>query len=288
MVTMPEFRYVIVDVFTHQPLAGNPLAVFTDAVGLTPAVMQALARELNLSETTFVLPAESTGTARVRIFTPRAEIPFAGHPTLGTALVLAERMQVDELTLELPVGHVSVSIEREGDRPARGWFRRPAPTPLEFEETTQLHSALGITQTATPTVLYDNGMKHAVVHVKSEVELDALQPDLSAMARVSVDTVDVFAAQDHRARLRVFAPAHGVPEDPATGSAAAPVLCHLIKYAAFDPGATLSIRQGERMQRPAQLRVRYASTEPTLIEVGGDGVTVGEGVFRLPTQSPQT
>lgn len=283
---MPTLRYVVVDVFTSHPLAGNPLAVFTDARGLAQDVMQALARELNLSETTFVLPAESGGTARVRIFTPRAEIPFAGHPTLGTALVLGEPVEAQMLTLELGVGHVPVVLERQADRVVGGWFTRPAPLPVAFAHTDALLGALGVQQTASPVVVYDNGMRHAAVHLASHAQVSSLRPDLSALSRVLIDTIDVFAFEGQEALLRVFAPSHGVYEDPATGSAAAPVFLHLVEHASFDPEATLSIRQGEHLTRPSLIQVRQSSSSANgskLIEVGGAGVIVARGEFSLPS-----
>lgn len=281
---MPALRYVLVDVFTDRPLAGNPLAVFTDARGLTQDTMQSLARELNLSETTFVLPAETGGTARVRIFTPKAEIPFAGHPTLGTAFVLGRLLEERTLTLELGVGHVPVVLEREAGLAVRGWFSRPAPRPVAFVHTDALLSALGVQQTASPLVVYDNGMRHAAVHLTSHAEVAGLRPDLNAVSRVLIDTVDVFASDEKGVLLRVFAPSHGVYEDPATGSAAAPVFLHLVEHAGFDPRATLLIRQGEHIHRPSLLEVRQA-TGPAgalpRIEVGGSGVIVASGEFNL-------
>jgi len=106
-------RYVVADVFTDTPLAGNPVAVFTDARGLEADEMQRLARELNLSETVFVLPSETDGHARIRIFSPGVELPFAGHPTLGTAFVLAQPMQLEEIRLETGMGTVVIALERE-------------------------------------------------------------------------------------------------------------------------------------------------------------------------------
>ncbi len=282
---MATLRYVLVDVFTAQPLTGNPLAVFLDPVGLTQKEMQALARELNLSETTFVLPPENGGTAKVRIFTPRAEIPFAGHPTLGTALVLGEQLEHRDLALELGVGHVAVCLEREAGRVVGGWFSRPAPKPVHFTAGAELLVALGLEQSVTPVVVYDNGMRHAVVHVATPPALDELRPNLNALAQLPIDTVDVFASNGISATLRVFAPAHGVPEDPATGSAAAPVLCHLVEHAGFSRQATLTIHQGACLARPSRIQVRHATdtsgTSP-MLEVGGRGVVVAEGVFRLP------
>src|SRR5690606_6993761 len=127
-------------------------------------------------------------------------------------------------------------------------------------------------------------MRHAAVHLATHAEVASLQPDLSAVARVPIDTVDVFACDETGALLRVFAPSHGVYEDPATGSAAAPVFLHLIEHAGLDPQATLSIRQGEHLQRPSLIEVRQASGAvgaSPLIEVGGNGVVVARGEFRL-------
>jgi len=284
---MLELRYVLVDVFTDQPLTGNALAVFTDARGVDVDTMQALARELNLSETTFVLPPEQGGTARVRIFTPRAEVPFAGHPTLGTGIVLGSRLGSEQVTLELSIGEVPVALAREGNRVTSGWFTRRAPVLLPFNDGKQLQRALGVEQTATPLVVYDNGMRHAVVQVRTEVELGAIRPDMNSLAALPVDTVDVFSWEGGAAKLRVFAPAHGITEDPATGSAAAPVLCHLVANAGFDPREMLTIHQGAGMRRPAQLQVRISTAttgDSLLIDVGGAGVEVAEGVFRLPNR----
>jgi trans-2,3-dihydro-3-hydroxyanthranilate isomerase len=282
---MRELRYVVVDVFSHQPLTGNALAVFTDARGLDPDTMQALARELNLSETTFVLPPERGGTARVRIFTPRKEVPFAGHPTLGTGIVLGARLGAEQIVLELGVGEVPVALTREHSGVTSGWFTRRAPALVPFEETQPLRLALGVELTVTPIVVYSNGMRHAIVHLRSAAEVAALQPDLSALARLPVDTIDVFSCDGVSAKLRVFAPAHGVPEDPATGSAAAPLLCHLLKHAGFAAHETLTISQGAELRRPARLQVRLSPAtagEVALIDVGGAGVEVAEGTFRLP------
>ncbi len=125
---MPTLRYVIADVFTDTPLAGNGLAVFTDGRGLETEQMQRLAREMNLSETVFVLPPESDGHARMRIFTPATELPFAGHPTLGTAFVLAAPLQLSVIKLETKAGVVPVALEREGSRIVFGRMEQPLPT----------------------------------------------------------------------------------------------------------------------------------------------------------------
>src|SRR5437867_12816797 len=141
---MADYRYVVCDVFTDKPLEGNQLAVFTDARGLDGQAMQALARELNFSESTFVLPAEDGGHAKVRIFTPLAEIPFGGHPTLGTAFVLAGPLQTPELRLETARGIVPVWLEREENRLIFGRMEQPIPSVQPYQPEEELFGALGV------------------------------------------------------------------------------------------------------------------------------------------------
>src|SRR5881392_1440515 len=147
---MRAFRYVVADVFTDTPLAGNPVAVFTDARGLETEEMQRLARETNLSETVFVLPAESGGHARIRIFTPGIEMQFAGHPTLGTAFVLAAPLQLDEIRLETGKGVVPVRLEREENRIVFGRMEQPIPTVQPYEAEPELLAALGVERSELP------------------------------------------------------------------------------------------------------------------------------------------
>src|SRR5439155_646818 len=147
---MRVFRYVVADVFTDTPLAGNPVAVFTDARGLSGEEMQRLARELNLSESVFVLPAEAGGHARIRIFTPGIEMQFAGHPTLGTAFVLAAPMQLIEIRLETGAGIVPVVLEREGPRIVFGRMAQPIPSWEPYEEEEALLRAVGVERSEPP------------------------------------------------------------------------------------------------------------------------------------------
>jgi trans-2,3-dihydro-3-hydroxyanthranilate isomerase len=141
---MRSFRYVVADVFTDRPLEGNPVAVFTDGRGLSDEEMQQLARELNLSESVFVLPSEADAHARIRIFTPSAELPFAGHPTLGSAFVLAAPLQAPVVRLETGMGVVPVALEREQDRIAFGRMEQPLPTWEAFAAEEALFAALGV------------------------------------------------------------------------------------------------------------------------------------------------
>src|SRR5919204_440096 len=131
---MPELRYVVADVFTDTPLTGNQLAVFTDGRDVDDDTMQKLAKEMNFSETVFVLPAEAGGHARIRIFTPALELPFAGHPVLGSAFVLAAPLQLGEIRLETGSGIVPVTLERDGARIAFGWMSQPIPDWEPFAE----------------------------------------------------------------------------------------------------------------------------------------------------------
>src|SRR5438093_13750909 len=141
---MAAFRYVVADVFTDTPLAGNQLAVFTDARDIPEEQLQRLAREVNFSETVFVYPPAEGGHARMRIFTPTIEVPFAGHPTLGTAFVLGGPLQLHEIHLETGAGVVPVRLEREGARIVFGWMSQPLPTVEPYEGEAALLDALGV------------------------------------------------------------------------------------------------------------------------------------------------
>ena len=165
---MPEFRYVICDVFTDRPLEGNPLAVFTDARGIPEALLLPLAREMHLSETVFCYPARGTGHVRIRIFTPGHELPFAGHPVLGSAFVLAAPLQLPEIVLETGVGPVPVRIERDGPRVVFGRMIQPVPRVEAVTDPAPLFRALGIERSELPVELYDNGPRHLCVALGDE------------------------------------------------------------------------------------------------------------------------
>src|SRR5262245_28505206 len=275
-------RYVICDVFTDRALTGNQLAVFTDARGLDAQLMQDLAREMRFSESTFVLPAEAGGHARVRIFTPERELPFAGHPTLGTAFVIGESAQLEEIRLETGVGVVPVRLEREGARVVFGWMTQPAPTVNPFPQATELLAALGVERSELPVEVYDNGIAHVFVALSSRDAVAAVRPDLGRLAALSAGGTNVFAGAEERWKTRMFAPAGGVPEDPATGSAAGPLALHLGRHGRVPFGQTIRIEQGAEINRPSLLhaRVRGDAAAP-IIEVGGAAVVVARGEFRL-------
>src|SRR5919197_5968718 len=165
---MAAYRYVVADVFTDTPLAGNQLAVFTDARDLPEERLQPLAREINFSETVYVYPAEGDGHAKMRIFTPAAELPFAGHPTLGTAFVLAGPLQLPEIHLETGVGVVPVALERDGARIVFGRMTQPVPTVEPYPGAAEVLAALGVERSELPVELYDNGLRFVYVLLRSE------------------------------------------------------------------------------------------------------------------------
>jgi trans-2,3-dihydro-3-hydroxyanthranilate isomerase len=282
---VPSLRYVIVDVFTDTPLQGNQLGVFTDARGIDGGLMQRLARELNFSETVFVLPAEADGHARIRIFTPSLEVPFAGHPTLGTAFVLAAPMQLEEIRLETGRGVVPVRLEREGARISFGRMRQPLPTIEPYPDEAELLRVLGVVRSELPVELYDNGIRHVYVALESEEAVAALRPDYGRLVELpSVLGLNCFAGSGSRWKTRMFAPEHGVPEDAATGSAAGPLALHLARHGRIAFGEEIVVSQGTEIGRPSTLFARADGSADAIeaIEVGGNAVVVARGEFRLP------
>jgi trans-2,3-dihydro-3-hydroxyanthranilate isomerase len=280
-----SFRYVVADVFTDTPLAGNPLAVFTDARRLDDDEMQRLARELNLSESVFVLPADAGGHARIRIFTPSIELRFAGHPTLGSAFVLAGPLQVPEIRLETPMGIVPVALERERDRIVFGRMQQPLPSWEPFGEAEALLAALRVERSELPVEHYDNGARFVYVALGSEEEVTELRPDVSALSDVpGLLGVSCFAGSGQRWKVRMFAPGAGVVEDPATGSAAGPLAVHLARHGRIGFGDEIEISQGAEIGRPSTLYARADGSAEELerVEVGGSAVMVARGEFRLP------
>jgi trans-2,3-dihydro-3-hydroxyanthranilate isomerase len=273
---MPSFRYVVADVFTDTPLQGNQLAVFTDAREIPEDRLQALAREMNFSETVFVYPKAADGHVRIRIFTPNTEIPFAGHPTLGTAFVLAGPLQLVEIRIETGRGTVPVLLEREGARIAFGRMQQPYPTVEPLAEADELLAVLGV-ESLLPVELYDNGLRHAYVRLGSKDAVAALEPDFQALKRFEFE-INVFAGDGDSWKTRMFAPRDGVPEDPATGSAAGPLALHLVRHGVVEPGREITISQGAEVGRPSTL---YAAADDERVEVGGAAVVVARGEFRV-------
>ena len=280
---MRELKYVVCDVFTDQPLAGNQLAVFTNGSGLDLDTMQALAREMAFSETVFVWPAIQGGHARIRIFTPVREIAFAGHPTLGSAFVIGTTVQLDEIRLETGMGVVTVRLVRENARVVFGWMMQPIPTVEPFEQTETLLRALGIDGSLFPVERYDNGPTHVHAVIESPDQLATLDPDGRALEAIDVDTTSVVAGSGLEVQARVFAPRAGIPEDPATGSAAGPLALHLARHGRIGFGDELKISQGLALRRPSRLHARvtgYADAVES-VQVGGAAVVVARGEFKI-------
>jgi trans-2,3-dihydro-3-hydroxyanthranilate isomerase len=281
---MASFRYVVADVFTDTALEGNQLAVFTDARELPEERLQTLAREMNLSETVFVYPARGEGHAHIRIFTPMSELPFAGHPVLGTAFVLGGPLQASEVRLETGVGIVPVALEREGGRVVFGRMHQPIPTVRPFERGTELLAALGVDGSELPLELYESGVGNVYVLLASEEEVAKVAPDLQRLVEV-MGTVhaNCVAGSGTRWKTRMFAPADGVPEDPATGSAAGPLAVHLARHGRIAFGEEIEITQGVEIARPSTLyaRVEGSPDQIELVEVGGSAVIVARGEFAL-------
>lgn len=278
-----NIRYVICDVFTDTPLEGNQLAVFTDARAVTPERMQALAREMGFSESTFVLPAEAGGHARVRIFTPAAELPFAGHPTLGTAFVLAAPLQLDEIRLETGRGVVPVRISREGGRVAFGRMTQPIPSIEPYDREEELLEALGLARSELSIELYDNGSRHVFVALPSAEAVASLAPDYAALTALGDIGINCFAGAGDRWKTRCFVPGIGIAEDPATGSAAGPLALHLARHGRIGWGDEIVISQGAELGRPSTLYARVEGSPEAVeaVEVGGSAVIVARGEFVL-------
>ncbi|WP_163508883.1 PhzF family phenazine biosynthesis protein [Fodinicola acaciae] len=267
--------YVITDVFTDTPLEGNPLAVFTAGDRVPEERMQRLAKELNLSETVFVLPAERGGDARIRIFTPAAELPFAGHPTLGTALLLADGR--DEITLETGAGDIRITIDAGGE----GQMAQPIPTWQAYDQAGELLAALGVGQAELPVEIYQNGPRHVYVALPSADAVAALAPDLTRLGRLGAMGVNCFAGSAQEWKTRVFCPGLGVPEDPATGSAAGPLAVHLARHGRIGFGQRVRISQGAEIGRPSTLyaQVDGSGDDIERVLVSGSAVVVARGEF---------
>jgi len=273
--------YLVLDVFSARPLEGNQLAVFTDGRGIDDDGMQALARELKLSETVFLLAPRAGGDASIRIFTPAAELPFAGHPTLGSAVVVAGALDRDRVVLETRSGPVEVSFEERTGRSASGWMRQPVPSWEPFGPVPELLAALGIEPSGLPVEVYCNGPRHVYVELPSREAVAALEPDIGALGRLGEIGVSCFAGVGNSFKSRMFAPGLGVAEDPATGSAAGPLAVHLARHGRIGFGDEIEIEQGVEILRPSLLRARAVGTAERLdsVEVGGSAVIVAAGHF---------
>lgn len=298
-------RFVTCDVFTDTRFGGNPLAVVLDAEGLSDAQMQQVAREFNYSETTFVLPAEQGHDRRVRIFTPAREVPFAGHPNVGTAFVLAsigELGPLDEprvVVFEEGAGLVPVTVRRDGDRI---WCELRAPAALSLGPALPVAAVADAVGLTPQDIVVDRhaprvasvGLEFVVAELSDRSALERARPDSAALERLlaaGAATADIHvyvacAADDAEGfdlRTRMFAPFDGVPEDPATGSANCALVGLLASLDRVDGNRSWRIAQGVEMGRPSVLdaRVRRVAGEVAGVWIGGGSVLVSEGMIEV-------
>lgn len=284
-----DLQYHVVDVFTKAPLEGNPLAVFTNADGLDGAMMQRIAKELNLAETAFLLPATKDGCdVRVRIFTPAKEMMFAGHPTIGSAyvaraagFVLADAMS---LVLEENVGPVPVRVESVDDPLL--WLRTPPIQKGKRFDTGASARAVGLSADdlhGAPCEVWTAGNPTLFIAVRDKETVDRAAADTAALRVLYASEKEpmctfVFAPVAQGAYSRMFAPDLGVPEDPATGSATGPLAAFMIEYGlapSTSGGSRFISEQGTKMGRRSELHVRLIG------ERGADGIEVGGYVAPL-------
>ncbi|EKE78825.1 PhzF family phenazine biosynthesis protein [Oceanibaculum indicum] len=295
-------RYTILDVFANRPLAGNPLAVVLDADGLDDREMQAIAREFNLSETVFVLPpADSRHRAAVRIFTPGRELPFAGHPTVGTAVLLAlldkaKGASAEAFGLEEKIGIVPCVAEPKGERQGRARFRLPR-LPQSWGEGVSVEKAARALGLQPSEIGFG---QHVPSRMSAGVRFDMVPVatlDAIGRARPGAAFEEAFGDSDHpavylytaetveagsRFHARMFAPGLGVAEDPATGSAAASFAGALMQFEKPGDGThDIVIEQGYEMGRPSLIDLQLVVETGALVsaEIGGDAVIVAEGTL---------
>jgi len=280
------YGYVIADVFTDTPLYGNPVAVFTDASGITATMMQRIAQELHLSETTFVLPGDESADIGVRIFTPVNELPFAGHPALGTAVVLGESLGErfgDSLRMRTANGVVPFTFERRGGRIVKATMCQPVPVWQPYEHAGTLLAGLGLSESTMSVDAYRNGPRHVFVGCSGIEELSAIDPDLRTLGRLPDMAAICFATAETHWRMRMFSPAYGVAEDAATGSAAGPLAIHLIRHGRLAYSEWIEVRQGVEMGRPSTMwaSIRGEGDRIDAVRVSGAAVVVGRGELLL-------
>jgi len=284
---MERWDYRILDVFTNRPLAGNQLAVFEDAGDVPEVLLQALALEIGYSETVFLYPPDAGGDGRMRIFTPAKEVPFAGHPTLGAAIVLSERLARDDVVLETGRGLVPVTITRASGLAPRGTMQQPIPSVVPLSAPNPLFSALGVERSVLPVTLYDNGLPHVYVMLERPEDVAAVKPNGNALTDIArhlglpVVGFNVFSGADLEWKTRMFAPADGVFEDSATGSAAGPLALHLARHGLIPWDTEIRIAQGAEMGRPSELFARASLIDNQVgrIEVSGHALAIGGGWF---------
>ena len=305
---MRRYQFLQLDVFTSQLFGGNPLAVFPAAAGLSDTEMQAIAQEMHFSESTFVLPAtDIKALCRVRIFTPAAELPLAGHPVVGTTFALAYQGKVragdsSPIFLELGVGTLPVDVLFDEQQLSFAWMHQPVPV---FEpwhgDRDKLAAALGLAAhdfaPELPIERGSAGVPHIYVPLRSREALAQARPggDLLAALNDPAPQVGAYlftvqgASAPAEARARMFAPGMGIVEDAATGAAAGPFGVYLLRHGHLAPDqqaeARLRIEQGVEMGRPSRIEVAITGSADDVraVRVGGEAVVVAEGTLILPS-----
>ncbi|MDT4897797.1 MAG: trans-2,3-dihydro-3-hydroxyanthranilate isomerase [Acidobacteriota bacterium] len=302
---MRKLRYHLVDVFTDRVFGGNPLAVFTNGRGIQPELMQSIAKELNLSETTFVLPPEDPeNDYRVRIFTPGAELPMAGHPTVGTSFILAREHMIEpgaeesNIKLEEIVGTIPVNINFKDGAPDLIWMQQPLPHfGPRFEDAGVIAEMLSIApeaiETNLPLEVVSCGVPFLFVPLKDLESSRAIRFRLDVWERTlrgfGVSGVFVFTKETEMAgssvHSRMFAPGLGIMEDPATGGASGPLGCYLVHHGVFPSTrkAEFTSEQGIEMGRPSFIKIiiEQEAGEITSVRVGGQCRFMGEGYLEV-------
>jgi trans-2,3-dihydro-3-hydroxyanthranilate isomerase len=295
------------DVFSDRLFSGNQLAVFLDGRGLAANTMQSIAREMNFSETTFVLPAERADTdVRMRIFTPSAELPIAGHPTIGSTFALARAGVIASdrvrFVFGLGIGPVPVELDwRNGDL-SFAWMTQPLPTfSAPFGDAGCVAAALGIPESAVvetrlPVQVVSCGVPFLMVPIMTRMAVDSAVLNMTAydeLVRALPDgTSGLFFFSNERGNdqatvySRMFAPEVGVIEDPATGVASGPLGCYLVRHRVVTPEAARSILslQGVKMGRPSHVHISIGVENGNIqsVRVGGASVLAGEGTLYIP------
>ncbi|HKV82917.1 MAG TPA: PhzF family phenazine biosynthesis protein [Ktedonobacterales bacterium] len=308
---MRQLRFLQYDVFTDRPFTGNQLAVFVAAEGLSSVTMQAIAQEMNYSESTFVLPAtDPRALVRVRIFTPAAELPFAGHPTIGTTFALAHERRIragdaSPVQLLLNIGLLPVDVLFEGENLSYAWMRQPLP---EFRAWTgqreRLAAAVGLDVADLagdlPIERGSAGVPFVYIPVRDRAALAKARPGPDLVASLADESPQVGAylfahdAESGSARSRMFGLAMGIAEDPATGSAAGPFGAYLLRHGRLSPDergeSHLQIAQGVEMGRASKLEVAITGAADNIreVRVGGTSVLVAEGTLLAPDDDAAT
>ncbi len=286
---MKTLTFTQVDVFTSRKLEGNPLAVFHSGLGLTTTRMQAIAREMNLSETTFLLPAPRGADARVRIFTVREELPFAGHPTLGTAFVVAKsRPRQSEIRLRMKVGTIPVRVTREAGQTYLEMRQKDPTFGAPVADTAPLAEALGLPaaelDSRYPPQVVSTGVPFLIVPLGTGAALDLLQPDWRLLGPLLHEQGAHFpyylVTGEREIEARMFGPDF---EDPGTGSAAGCAAAYLVHHGLRPPDRTFQIRQGRFARRHCRIFAAASLTAGTAhnVRVGGYVVQVLQGRLQL-------